>query len=60
MFRLVVKVYACEANMTKGISLFERQIDCPASLTIDYQGIMKTLLFLYGSKTIVTFEIHPF
>ena len=60
MFRLVVRVYACEANISKGIALYERQIDCASSVNVDYNGLTKTLLFLYGTKAVISFEIHPF
>lgn len=60
MFRLVVRVYACEANISKGIALYERQIDCASSVNVDYNGLTKTLLFLYGTKAVISFEIHHF
>lgn len=60
MFRLVVRVYACEANISKGITLYERQIDCTSSVNVDYHSLTMTLLFLYGTKAVISFEIHPF
>ena len=60
MFWLIVRVYACETNISKGIVLYERQIECTSSVNVDYQGLTRTLLFLYGTKAIISFEIHPF
>lgn len=59
MFTLIVKVYAAAVCMENRKSLFERQLSVPDSLSVDYDGIKKTLHFLFGSKTIIVFELWP-
>jgi len=59
MFTLFVKVFAAPVCMENRKTLFEREVSVPDSLSIDYDGIRKTLQFLYGSKVIIVFELWP-
>lgn len=59
MFTLVVKVFADGVSIESRRSLFERIVSVPNSVAVDYDGIRKTLQFLYGTKTIIVFEWRP-
>ena len=59
MFTLFVKVYAAEICIQNRKTLFEREIHVPDSVAVDYDGIRKSLHFLFGSKVIIIFEWWP-
>lgn len=58
MLTIIVKVYAENVDPSSRARLFERRISVPSGVSIDWDGIRRTLTFLYGSKTYVVFEIH--
>lgn len=59
MFTLVVKIFADGVPTENRKTLFERIVSVSNSVSVDYDGIRKTLQFLYGTKTIIVFELRP-
>lgn len=59
MVQLQVQVFANDVAKANNRKLFERVKDVDDNITIDYNGIAKTLRFLYGNNCIISFNILP-
>lgn len=59
MQTLIIKVYAENVDPMSRARLFERQISISSSVTVDYAGLEKAMRFLFGTRIVVIFELHP-
>lgn len=57
MVNLRVLVFLNADCKTANKRLFERLISVPDGLSIDYSGLVSSLRFLFGSQSIVVFEV---
>lgn len=57
MVNLRVLVFLNAESKSANKRLFERLISVPDGLSIDYSGLVSSLRFLFGSQSIVVFEV---
>lgn len=57
MVQLQVIVYASVTARDSGNRLMERIIEIPDSVSIPYECICKSLKFLYGSGSVISFNV---
>lgn len=58
MSSLQIQVYLNHDAMAAGKRLFERVVEFSDSVAIDFHIIIKVMRLLFGSKSIVTFNIY--
>ena len=58
MLTIIIKVFAENVDPDSRARLFERRISVPSGVVVDYEGLRRSLAFMFGSKTYVVFEIH--
>lgn len=57
---LTITVYQNSEGMHKHKALFFRVVNVDDSVNIDFQNHIKTLHFLFGSKSIIEFFVSPY
>lgn len=57
MADLQIQVFLTHECKSAGKKIFERVVSMNDSVAVDFSGIVKVLRFLFGQKTIVSFNI---
>lgn len=57
MAELQIQVFLSREAKATGKKVFERIVELHSSVSVDYENVVKVMRFLFGSKSIVSFNI---